>query len=258
MVRGDGLDAAVGGGHERDLAIPRHEQGDEGGCKDSRYRKREQRGNPDRGHPELAPRIGGKVGKERERQGPGQGTKAHRCQQESEAVRADAQDLVGEQWHQGRAVHREHGNDDQQRSDHGFASRVGRSLCDPPEHGLLLAPWSRWWEVSHQQQGGDRGQVAHGVEQEADRHADDGDEHARNGWSDDCRSVEDRRVERDRVQEVVLADHVDLERLPRRNVECVDGACRHRGKDNHPVLRVARLGQRKQDKRRHHEGRLRE
>src|SRR5439155_1134329 len=88
---------------------------------------------------------------------------------------------------------------------------------DPPEHGLLLAPWRRWREVSHQQQGGDRGQVAHRVEQEADRHANDGDEHARNGWSDDCRSVEDRRVERDRVQEVVLADHVDLERLPQRN-----------------------------------------
>jgi len=112
-------------------------------------------------------------------------------------------------------------------------------------------------QVSHRKQGADCGEIAQRVDQEADWHSYDRDEHAGNRRADHRRGVENRRVQRDGVHQVLLAHHLDLECLPSGHVESVDHAGRKSRDHHHPVPGVACGAQRKQSEGRHDERRLR-
>jgi len=133
MIRREGLDAEVGGSHERDLAVTGDEKRDERDRKHARKGEFEQRGNPDGRHPELASRIGPELRKERQRERARQRSEAHRPEQEAKSARAHVQNLFGEQRHQGEPVHREQredGDRDQQHPDDRLVSRVREALRD--------------------------------------------------------------------------------------------------------------------------------
>jgi len=157
-------------------------------------------------------------------------------------VRADVQHLVGEERQKRRAVHREQredGDDDQEQADDRLAPSVGRAARQARAQRLFLVVVLHRGEVAHQQQRRDGRQIAHGVQEEADGHADDGDQHTCDRRSDHGRGVEDRGVEGDGVQQVLLADKLDLERLPTRDVEGIDRPGDKRRDDDLPVLRMA-------------------
>jgi len=140
VVWRDGLDAVVGGGQERDLRIPGHEERDQRDQEHTGDRKLEQRSHPDRGHPQLAARIGPQLGKERKHQRTGHGAQAHGPNEEAEALRPDVQDLVGEQGNQRQAVHREereNRDQEQQHADHGFTPRIRDALQQPGQPRLV-------------------------------------------------------------------------------------------------------------------------
>ena len=79
-----------------------------------------------------------------------------------------------------------------------------------------------------------------GVDQEDGSGADEHDEEAGDGRSDDPAEVERRAVERDGVLQVVAADHLDDERLAR---GCIDGSAdaeQQREQEDVPDLRRRR------------------
>ena len=106
--------------------------------------------------------------------------------------------------------------------------------------------------LAHQRQGDDDREEAQGVEQERRRDARRGDDEAADGGPDDARAVEHRRVERDRVGEVLAADHLDAERLTDRHVDRVGDAQRERDEHEHPDLDGARHDQQEDDEREDH------
>ena len=260
MVGRDRLDAAVARGDKGDLAVAGHKQGDQGDREDARQRELEKRGDPDPGHPQLAARVGAKVRKERKRQSAGERSQSHRGEEKSETVRADVEDLVGEKRHERRAVHgeeRERRDQDQQHPDDRLGACVGGTLREPLAKRLLDLALDGGRQVAHQEQCSDRGQVAHRVAKETDWDADERDQYAGDRRPDHRGGVEHRGVQGDRIEQVCLADHLDLERLARRDVEGVDGSGADRGHDHHPVLGVSRRGQREEYEWRNHECRLR-
>ena len=118
-------------------------------------------------------------------------------------------------------------------------SRIGSALREPRQQGLLVPLLRHVRQFSHQKQGCHGSQIADRVGEKANGHTDQGDEHARKRRPHHGGAVEDRRVECDRIHQVLLADHLDDERLPSGNVEEVDGAGGEGGDDHHPVLGVA-------------------
>ena len=78
---------------------------------------------------------------------------------------------------------------------------------------------------AHREQRGEHGEEARGVDREAPAGADRGDHDAGERGAEDAREVEEARVERDRVRQLVLADHLEGQVLARRCVEH-DARCR--------------------------------
>ena len=92
---------------------------------------------------------------------------------------------------------------------------VGGSSVALDRHELLLA---------HREQAGEDGEEADRVDREAGADAPGGDDHAGEGRADDARGVEEARVQRDRVRQLVAPDHLEGERVPPGRVED-DRAC---------------------------------
>ena len=87
----------------------------------------------------------------------------------------------------------------------------------------------------HRQQRKDHRDVADAVDQKAPAFADGADDHARDRRADQPRGVDHRRVERDRVRQVLAPlHHLDHERLARRHVEGVDQSLHQRERDDVP------------------------
>ena len=107
VVGRDGLDAAVGRGDERDLAVAGDEQRCERQDEDARDRELEQRRHPDHRHPQLAARIRAELREEGKRQRADQRAKPHRAEQKAETLGSDVQHLVGEQRDERQPVHGE-------------------------------------------------------------------------------------------------------------------------------------------------------
>ncbi len=81
---------------------------------------------------------------------------------------------------------------------------------------------------AHGREGDEDGEIAGAVQEETRRLSDRGHEAARDRRSHDPRRVEDRCVQGDRAGEVARSDHLDQERLPRRQVDGPDDAERER------------------------------
>jgi hypothetical protein len=77
---------------------------------------------------------------------------------------------------------------------------------------------------AHQRQTGQHGQEADGVQREADADAEGGDDHAGEGGPDDARRVEEARVQRYGIRELVTPDHLERERVAARRIEDQRGA----------------------------------
>jgi len=108
---------------------------------------------------------------------------------------AGMQHLGSEKRNQREAVHREqreHGQRDEKHPDHGLVPGVRRALGQPGEHRLLVVGVRDVGQASHQEQGGHRAEVAERVGEEAQRDADQGDQHTRDRRSDDSGAIEDR------------------------------------------------------------------
>ena len=104
----------------------------------------------------------------------------------------------------------------------------------------------------------DDGDVADRVDQEAPALAHRRDHDAGDGGSRDARAVDHRRVQRDRVEQVLAAaDHLDHERLPRRDVERVRDAEQRSQDEEMPHLDGAGERDCREDERENHHGGLR-
>ena len=70
------------------------------------------------------------------------------------------------------------------------------------------------------------------VDEEADAGAAEADDHTGDCGADDARAVEEARVQRDRVRQLVAADHLEGQRLPARRVDDERGAAEEREQVN--------------------------
>jgi hypothetical protein len=109
----------------------------------------------------------------------------------------------------------------------------------------------------HRQQPRQDRQVADAVEEEAPSLTHRRHEHPRDRRPNDPGAVDQRRVQRDRVHQVGLADHIDQERLPRRDIERVDDPHQCRQGEDLPHLDLAGERQRGQHERQRHRSGLR-
>ena len=108
------------------------------------------------------------------------------------------------------------------------AEDVGESFARTAEHRRWLLALDRMQLVgTHRQQTGEYGEKADGVEDEAHPGAGRGDHDPGQSRADDARHVEEARVERDRIRQLVAPDHLVRERLPARCVEDLGGAEQH-------------------------------
>ncbi len=77
------------------------------------------------------------------------------------------------------------------------------------------------------------------------------------GRANYARAIEHGRIQRDRVHQVLAADHVDQKRLPRRNVECIHRAKQGRQYDDFPDAHDVRERENCEDERKNHRRNLR-
>ena len=110
----------------------------------------------------------------------------------------------------------------------------------------------------HREEPPDHGQVAHAVEKEAHSHAPGADQDARERRPEHAGGVEERRVERDRAQQVFLPHHLHEERLARGDVEGVHDPEQCGERDHPPDRHGLRPHQHRERERLEHLQRLRE
>ena len=108
----------------------------------------------------------------------------------------------------------------------------------------------------HREQAEDDRNIAEPVEEKTSSDSDYADQDAGDGGPDHARAVEDHRVERDRVGQILAPDHLDHEGLACRHVKSRHQAV-HRGQYDH-VLDPHRAGpgKRRQDERAQHQQHL--
>ena len=180
------------------------------------------------------------------------GSRAERRHEQAEHVHALVQHLAREEGDEDAVVHGEGADREHEAQDEGD-ERCARRVADAVEElladrraaarpGLRARP-----DDGEGQQDGQEGQR---VQQERDRGAVARDEEAAQRGADDAGGVERGRVERDAVQEVLPADHLDEEGLPGRHVERVHQADHARERGHVPVAhpagpREARRGRRR-------------
>ena len=110
-------------------------------------------------------------------------------------------------------------------SEHEAHLRLGErpreALADPAHHRRRLAAALERDELllPHQQEAGQDGEERDRVDQEADPDSERRDQDAGDRGADDTRGVEEARVQRDRVRQLVAADHLEGERMAARRVE---------------------------------------
>ncbi len=115
--------------------------------------------------------------------------------------------------------------------------------------------------LAHQPEGGQHGEEGDRVDEEADAGATEADDHAGDRGADDPRAVEEARVQRDRVRQLVATDHLKGECLPARCVDDERSAAEEREQvDDRDVLPAGERehGEPRRDRhlrglRRHHE-----
>ena len=161
----------------------------------------------------------------------GQGAHAERRHEQAEGVRAAVEDVGGEDRHEhgeGHAHHADDADEEQQRADRREAEGVAQAVPQLAQHGPSLAASRRPRLDPHRGEGGDDRDVAEAVQQEHDSLADEGDHEPGHRRARQPRGVEDRRVEGDRVGQIVAPPHhLDEERLARGDVDAVDEAEEH-------------------------------
>jgi hypothetical protein len=122
---------------------------------------------------------------------------------------------------------------------------------------MLCRPWAP--HHPHREQRPDHRQVAHPVDQEAVRLAYACDHHPRDRRPDQPRPVHHRRVQRDRISQILaVLDHIHQERLPRRHVERVDQPLKQREPENPPDVDRPRERESAHRERLHHREDLRD
>ncbi len=84
------------------------------------------------------------------------------------------------------------------------------------------------------QQADDHGDKAHRIGKEAPAFADGGHQNPGDRGTDHTRAVKHRRIQRDCIHHVFLADHLDEEGLPGGNIKRVDHAEQRREYDHFP------------------------
>ncbi len=132
------------------------------------------------------------------------------------------------------------------------------ALSEPVDHAAVRRSRRRRRDA-HGEQRRDHGDVADRVHEKADSLAEGADENARDRRPDEARCGHHRRVERDRVREILLAlDHLDDERLARRHVEGVDGAENDGEHDEVPDLGGSRQDEDRESRRLKQRERLRD
>ena len=188
-----------------------------------------------------------------------QGAETGRAHQQPELSGAAVEDRFGEHRHQ-HGIRHAGERDDAQQNQQRF-HRCGSRHEREPRHRIAPCrtghggPGLR--RHLHQQQTGDHRDVAQAIQQKAPALADRRDEETSDRGTDHARAVDHRGIQRDRIHQVVAPDHFHEERLPRRDVECIDHA-EAAGQHQHvPHADRARERERGEDQRQHHRRALR-
>ena len=118
------------------------------------------------------------------------------------------------------------------------AANEGERLAAPAHERRPLVTPVEWEELLRpdQQQAGEHGDETDGVEQEAGARARGGDNRAAERGADHPRPVEETRVERDGVRQLVPPDQLEGEGLPRRLVDDERDASQPGEQVHHPGL----------------------
>ena len=109
----------------------------------------------------------------------------------------------------------------------------------------------------HHQQTNDHSHVAHCIGKKAPAFADLRHQNPRNGRPDHARAVEHGRVQRDRIHQIFLANHIHQKRLPPRNVKGVHYAQQARQHKHVPDLDFMEQRERSQNEGQRHRRHLR-
>ena len=85
---------------------------------------------------------------------------------------------------------------------------------------------------THHQQTADHRDKGHTVQEKTHRNTDRANHQAGNRWADNARTVHDRAIERNRIEQIFAARHFDGERLTRGHVEAHRHAIERSDNDN--------------------------
>jgi hypothetical protein len=163
------------------------------------------------------------------RQGREQRAHARRRHEDAVAARARVQDVVGVDRHEHGVLEAERAGraeQDQQVAQPRRVPRVGHAFLDVRQRRAAGGLGRDRGQVHAPQPEQDR-DVGGGVDPEARGLAERRQHQARERRAEQARGVEDRRMQRDRVRQDAGLDRLGDERLPRRQVECVDDAHHH-------------------------------
>ena len=201
---------------------------------------------------------------QRERKAPGNGKEEHH----------DGKEQVPQREQQAFALKRSQGRDDQRAEQcpdtycraqqtqsfrpgqhHRVVPDIAQTLTDLGDRRRARTAADDRLNL-HQPQADDHGDKADAIQKKAPRRSDEGERNAGNRRPDDARHLEDGRVQRNGVRQVLArVDHFHDESLPRRGVERI-GHAEQEGKDDDvPRLHPAQEDIGAQDERkRHHAG----
>ena len=180
---------------------------------------------------------------QREHRRAGERAHARRRHQQAVRIRSAMQDAVRDDRHQhavGHAHQAHEAEEQQQRANRFRVPRIGKALDDAVPGRHRARARASLASTSHHEQRADHRHVADRVQQKAPALADSRDDQAGDAGTDDPRAVQHRGVQRDRVDDVVAVDHLDEERLPRRDVERVGDAEQRRQHEDVPDLNDVR------------------
>ena len=136
---------------------------------------------------------------------------------------------------------RDEADHDDRQEDDGRVPHVAEALGQVGEDAAdgcrARDPWRRvQLAQTHHPEAGDHRDEAEPVEEEGLGHPEDADRETCHGRANDTCRIEHRRVERDRVVEVLAAHHLDDERLASGHVERLDAAQQEREHEDLPDL----------------------
>ena len=139
-------------------------------------------------------------------------------------------------------------------------ARVRDTLPEAAEQGRQVLPRGECDELArvHQPQAGEYRHEAGGVDCEGGADAEARDQQAADAGPDDPRGIEERGVERDRVRQLVSADHLEGQLLAGRRVEHEHDPRQQGERVDHPNLDDAGEDHSRERRRDHHPDRLRD